>query len=115
MSSITTQHGDAQAIEYETEVDEQQKKGTLILPQRMKEKLEGKVPCVLVYKGKTTTKAGKQYHDLRVIEVEQCKTSDISKSVPCLDCIINGIDGTCFGYCPSCGGHQPADGSQCPY
>lgn len=118
------------------------KQKNLMIPERFEGEM-GKIPCVAVYGGKKEIKGGKTCHDLRFVKPSDKElfrdddpgekpgkprvkqpppdpeaddmfedTQSAWQPIPCQGCQVTGS--MCCGFCPSCGRHQPPDGSQCP-
>ena len=68
---INTVNGEALLVEFSTEVGEKKMEGKLIVPNRVIGEVEGKTPLIMVYAGKSVSKANKEFHDLSFIEVER--------------------------------------------
>lgn len=68
---ITTMNGEAYLVEFSTERGGETIEGKLMLPQRMKQDIEGKVPTIMIYGGKKLSKNNKEYHDCSFIDIEK--------------------------------------------
>jgi len=76
--TIDTVNGEALLVEFSSEIKDQRVQGKLIIPNRMREDVVGKVPIILLYHGKNLGKNGKEFHHLTAVEI-----NGADPSTPC--------------------------------